>query len=119
MSCIYIYIWFATNSIENRFWRLSLPIGGSTDHPLANPFGPSSPNLLGVALDPILVVVGGDEILRDRVEDYARRLKELRKKIEYVEFEGEQHGFFTERPSSQVAERVIQIIKAFMAENSH
>jgi acetyl esterase/lipase len=69
---------------ESRFWRLSLPIGGSLDHPLANPFGPSSPNLAGVALDPILVVVGGDEILRDRVEEYARRLKVLRKKIEYV-----------------------------------
>jgi acetyl esterase/lipase len=74
---------------------LFLPIGGSPNHPLANPFGPSSPNLAGVALDsldPILVVVGGDEILRDRVEDYARRLKVLlRKKIEFA---GEQHAWF-------------------------
>ncbi|KAE8010258.1 hypothetical protein FH972_006643 [Carpinus fangiana] len=46
--------------------RLSLLIGGNADHPLANPLGPSSPNLAEVALDPILVVVGGDEILRDR-----------------------------------------------------
>lgn len=70
-----------------------------------------------MALDPILVVVGGGEILRDRVEEYARRLKVFRKKIEYVEFEGEQHGFFTKRPFSQVAQRAIQIIKAFIAEN--
>jgi hypothetical protein len=28
----------------------------------------------------MLVVVGGDEILKDNLEDYARRLKKLRKK---------------------------------------
>ncbi|XP_030957402.1 probable carboxylesterase 15 [Quercus lobata] len=102
----------------NRFWRLSLPIGGAKDHPLMNPFGPSSPKLAEVNLNPMLVVVGSDEILKDRVEDYAKKLKELGKKIEYVEFEGKQHGFFTDHPFSEVAERVIQIIKGFVAENS-
>ncbi|GMY21773.1 probable carboxylesterase 15 [Fagus crenata] len=86
--------------------------------PLVNPFGPSSPNLAEVTIDPILVVVGSDEILKDRVEDYARSLKELGKKIEYVEFEGKQHDFFTDHPLSEVAKRVIQLIKGFMTENS-
>lgn len=85
---------------------------------MVNPFGPASPNLAEVALDPILVIVGGDETLKDRAKNYARRLKEMGKKIEYVEFEGKQHGFFSEHPSiSQVAERVVQIIKGFIAEN--
>lgn len=83
-----------------------------------NPFGPSSPKLSDLKLKPMLVVVGSDEILKDRVEDYAKKLKELGKKIEYVEFEGKQHGFFTDHPFSEVAERVIQIIEGFMAENS-
>ncbi|XP_021776023.1 probable carboxylesterase 15 [Chenopodium quinoa] len=73
----------------DRFWRLSLPKGEDRDHPIANPFGPSSPNLELVSLDPMLIIVGGKEIMKDRVEDYAKRLKELGKDITYVEFEGQ------------------------------
>ncbi|XVF31403.1 hypothetical protein REPUB_Repub16aG0143000 [Reevesia pubescens] len=102
-----------------RFWRLSIPVGSTFDDPLVNPFGPCSQSLEEVALDPILVVVGGSEILRDRLEDYARRLKQLGKKIEFVEFEGEQHGFFTDHPLSEVAKKVIQHIRDFILENSN
>ncbi|KAI5585843.1 hypothetical protein BDE02_06G171700 [Populus trichocarpa] len=104
--------------ILDRFWRLSMPAGASRDHPLANPFGPGSLNLELVALDPIMVIVGGCELLRDRGEDYARRLKEMGKKIEYVEFEGKQHGFFTNDPYSEASEEVIQVMKKFVIENS-
>ncbi|THG13618.1 hypothetical protein TEA_024054 [Camellia sinensis var. sinensis] len=101
------------------FWRLSLPEGATKDHPLSNPFGPSkSLSLKDTALDPILVVVGGGEILRDRVEDYARRLKEFGKKIDYVEFEGKEHGFFTTKSSSEEAKGVMQIFIDFMSKNS-
>lgn len=97
-----------------------MPIGESRDHPLANPFGPESPNLAHVELDPILVIVGGNELLKDRAIDYATRLKELGKNIEYVEFEGREHGFFTNDSfSSEVAEEVGQILKRFMFENSN
>ncbi|EOY11535.1 Alpha/beta-Hydrolases superfamily protein, putative [Theobroma cacao] len=102
-----------------RFWRLSIPAGSTLDHPLVNPFGPSGQNLAEVPLDPILVVVGGGEILRDRVEDYAARLKHLGKKTEFVEFEGQQHGFLTDHPFSEVAEKVIQRIRDFILENSN
>ncbi|PSS01650.1 Carboxylesterase [Actinidia chinensis var. chinensis] len=105
--------------VLDRFWRLSLPAGETADHPLANPFGPNSPNLKPIALDPILVIVGGREMLKDRVEDYARRLKELGKKIEHVEFEGKQHGFFTNEPYSDVANKVLQVIKNFILMNSN
>ncbi|KAJ4719405.1 putative Alpha/beta-Hydrolases superfamily protein [Melia azedarach] len=99
------------------FWRLSVPTGATQDHPLVNPFGPSSPSLKNVAVDPLLVVVGGDEILKDRAENYARKLKELEKKIAYVELAGQQHGYFIDHPLSAAAEKVIQIIKRFMADN--
>ncbi|GMI79346.1 hypothetical protein like AT5G06570 [Hibiscus trionum] len=103
----------------DRFWRLSIPVGSTLDDPSANPFGPYSQSLAAVPLDPILVVVGGDEILRDRVEDYATRLRELGKKVEFVEFEGQQHGFFTDHPFSEVAGKVIQRMRDFILENSN
>ncbi|PON44932.1 Alpha/beta hydrolase fold [Parasponia andersonii] len=102
----------------DRFWRLSMPEGETRDHPLANPFGPNSPSLEKVALDPILVIVGGNELLRDRAEDYAMRLKEMGKKVEYVDFDGQQHGFFTNDPYSKISHQVLQVIKRFMIQNS-
>ncbi|KAM2890619.1 hypothetical protein FF1_008750 [Malus domestica] len=105
--------------ILDRFWRLSMPEGETRDHPMVNPFGPNSPNLEKVALDPILVIVGGNELLKDRVESYWRKLKDLGKKIEYVEFEGEQHGFLTNDPYSEVSNEALQVIKRFMTENSN
>ncbi|CAJ1967343.1 unnamed protein product [Sphenostylis stenocarpa] len=107
-----------TLDMLDRFWRLSIPIGGTRDHPLANPFGPISPNLAHVKLDPILVIVGGNELLKDRAKDYATRLKEQGKNIEYVEVKGKEHGFLTHDSCSQVAQEVLQVIKRFMLQNS-
>lgn len=97
-----------------RFWRLSLPVGKNQDHPFANPFGPLSRNLEPVILDPILVIAGGKELLRDRVETYARKLKELGKKVFFVEFEEQQHGFFVNDPYSNLGNRVLKKIKDFI-----
>ncbi|KAK4358972.1 hypothetical protein RND71_021201 [Anisodus tanguticus] len=109
---------FLNMQILDRFWRLSLPIGATEDHPLANPFGPLSPKLEPMKLDPLLVIVGGNELLKDRVEDYASKLKELNKDVDYSEFEGMHHGFFTNDPFSQVANLVLQEIKYFMRRTS-
>ncbi|CAH2056745.1 unnamed protein product [Thlaspi arvense] len=57
------------------FWRLSIPLGESRDHPAVNPFGPASPPLETAELDPILVVVGGSDLLKDRAEEYAEKLR--------------------------------------------
>ncbi|KAJ4978811.1 hypothetical protein NE237_009591 [Protea cynaroides] len=105
--------------ISDRFWRLSLPIGETTDHPLANPFGPATPSLEPVALDPILAVVGSYDILKDRIQDYSKRLKEWGKKIEYDEFEAADHGFFALHPNTEAANKLMQDIKRFITENSN
>ncbi|KAL9274386.1 Carboxylesterase 15-like protein [Drosera capensis] len=106
-------------NLENidRFWRLSLPIGATRDHPLANPFGPDTPSLEGVPLAPMLVVMGEHDPLKDRVKDYSDRLKKLGNKVEYVEFEGEEHGFSTHRPDSKAVTELVELIKKFIAEN--
>ncbi|KEH29724.1 putative carboxylesterase [Medicago truncatula] len=98
----------------DRYWRLSIPIGEDTDHPLVNPFGPRSKSLEEIDLDPILVVVGENDLLKDRTEDYARRLKNWGKNIEYVEFEGQQHGFFTIDPNSEPSKELMLVIKQFI-----
>nr|GMD46325.1 probable carboxylesterase 15 [Ipomoea batatas] len=106
---------FLNLEILDRFWRLSLPFGGTPDHPLANPFGPASPSLEAVKLDPILVIVGSQEVLKDRVENYAMKLKEQKKEVDYVVFQGKQHGFFTNDPFSDVSIQVLQELQHFMS----
>ncbi|KAG5033399.1 hypothetical protein JHK85_017381 [Glycine max] len=106
---------FLNLELIDRFWRLSIPIGETTDNPLVNPFGPYSQSLEAIDFDPILVVAGGSDLLKDRAEDYAKRLKEWgNKDIEYVEFEGQQHGFFTIDPNSEPSNKLMLIIKQFI-----
>ncbi|KAK4492304.1 hypothetical protein RD792_003107 [Penstemon davidsonii] len=107
---------FLNFELIDRFWRLSIPVGETTDHPLVNPFGPISPNLEELDLDPILVVVGGSDLLKDRAKEYAEKLKKWGKKIEYVEFEGQQHGFFTINPDSEPSKKLMLLIQKFIAD---
>ncbi|KAJ6717144.1 ARYLACETAMIDE DEACETYLASE [Salix koriyanagi] len=109
---------FLNWELIDRFWRLSIPIGETTDHPLVNPFGPQSRSLEPLDLDPILVVMGGSDLLKDRAKDYAERLQNWGKDTQYVEFEGQQHGFFTINPNSEPATKLMQIIKTFVVEKS-
>ncbi|CAI9097528.1 OLC1v1033976C1 [Oldenlandia corymbosa var. corymbosa] len=105
-----------TLELLDCFWRLSLPIGETADHPLANPFGPLSPSLESVILDPLLVIVGGGELMKDRVENYANKLKELGKEVKYLEFQGKPHAFFTNDPYSDVSSEVLKQIKSFISQ---
>lgn len=89
------------------------------DYPIANPFGPKSPSLESIKLDPILVLVGGREVMKDRIEDYSKKLKEMGKEIDYVEFKGEEHGFFINQPFSPVAHKVLEDLTNFMTKYSN
>ncbi|CAI9097527.1 OLC1v1033975C1 [Oldenlandia corymbosa var. corymbosa] len=104
--------------ILDRLWMLSLPIGKNADHPLANPFGPYSKNLETVKMDPMLIIAGEKELLKDRVENYAMKLKSFGKKVEYAEFEGQYHGFFINDPYSKLGDRVLQHLESFISKLS-
>lgn len=108
---------FLNLELNDRFWRLSVPLGANTDHPLVNPFGPESVNLEVVGIEPMLVVVGGCDLLRDRAVEYAEMLKEWGKPVEVAEFEGQQHGFFTINPWSEPANELMQVVKSFTDKN--
>ena len=77
-----------TVETADQFWRTALPAGATRDHPVANPFGPDSPDLEAVALPPVLVEAPEGDVLRDRVLLYAARLKEMGKAVELAEFKG-------------------------------
>lgn len=109
---------FLNLELIDRFWRLSIPIGSSTDHPLVNVFGPRSRNLEALEMDPIMVVVGGADLLKDRAVEYEEKLKKQGKKIELVEFEGKQHGFFTIDPNSEASNQLMLLINHFVAQHS-
>ncbi|OEL35033.1 putative carboxylesterase 15 [Dichanthelium oligosanthes] len=108
---------FLTLPGYDRLWRLALPPGATRDHPFANPFGPESPALGGVALLPMLVVAAELDLLRDRVADYVARLKAMGKPVELVQFEGQHHGFFVVEPAGEAASEVVRLVKRFVYGN--
>ncbi|XP_047059021.1 probable carboxylesterase 15 [Lolium rigidum] len=103
-----------TVDMSDQLWHMSLPVGASRDHAVANPFGPDSPSLTAVDLPPALVVVPGSDVLRDHVRGYAARLKDMGKTVEVVEFEGEQHGFSVLRPSGEALNELMRVLGRFV-----
>ncbi|KAL0736446.1 hypothetical protein Bca4012_012656 [Brassica carinata] len=104
-----------TLDLLDKFWRLSLPEGATRDHPMANPFGPTSPALESISIEPMLVIAGGSELLRDRAKEYAYKLKKMGgKRVDYIEFENEEHGFYNHSPSSDASQQLLRIIGDFM-----
>uniref|UniRef100_M8CBX4 Putative gibberellin receptor GID1L2 n=1 Tax=Aegilops tauschii TaxID=37682 RepID=M8CBX4_AEGTA len=100
--------------ICEQLWHMSLPVGASRDHPVANPFGPESPSLAPVELPPALVVAPLGDVLRDRVLGYAARLKDMGKDVELAEFEGQQHGFSVLQPFGKAADELMRVLRRFV-----
>ncbi|XP_047061219.1 probable carboxylesterase 15 [Lolium rigidum] len=111
-----------TVDMSDQLWHMSLPVGASRDHPVANPgyhpvanpFGPDSPSLTAVDLPPALVVVPGSDVLRDHVRGCAARLKDMGKTVEVVEFAGEQHGFSVLQPFGEAADELMRVLRRFV-----
>ncbi|XP_065867152.1 carboxylesterase 15 [Euphorbia lathyris] len=103
---------FLNWDLIDRFWRLSIPMGDTRDVAIVNPERESFEK---VELDPMLVIMGENDLLKDRSKDYVKRLKDLGNNIEYVEFEGQQHGFFTLHPNSQPSNHLMLIINNFIS----
>ncbi|KAF0907939.1 hypothetical protein E2562_022325 [Oryza meyeriana var. granulata] len=98
----------------DQMWRLALPAGSTRDHPAANPFGPESPPLDGVPFPPVLIVDPERDVLRDRIADYAARLKAMGKHVELVKFEGQDHGFFVFDPMSEASGELVRVVRLFV-----
>eukprot|EP01018_Ginkgo_biloba_P010857 Gb_19420 [translate_table: standard] len=107
---------FLNLELNDRYWRLSLPIGANRDHPICNPFSPEAPRLKDAVLPPVLVIAGGRDLLRDREIEYAQALKKYGKQVELIVFEEEQHCFFTLTPHSQASQQLMQHIIRFLLE---
>ncbi|CAL5078446.1 unnamed protein product [Urochloa decumbens] len=106
---------FLNRDMAGRYVRLSLPAGAAADHPFLNPFSPdTAPGLEGVDVGPTLVVVAGDDMLRDRNLEYVRRMKEMGKPVEAVEFKGQGHAFFSLRPWSGAVDEMVRAVKGFI-----
>ncbi|CAL5078448.1 unnamed protein product [Urochloa decumbens] len=105
---------FPNLDLVDQFWRLSLPAGATRDHPVANPFGPESPDLGPLDFGPVLVVAGGLDLIRDRTVDYAERLAAMGKPVELAEFAGKAHGFYLHEPWSEATGELIQAVARFV-----
>eukprot|EP01018_Ginkgo_biloba_P007959 Gb_39438 [translate_table: standard] len=86
-------------SVENCdwFWNLFLPEGADRNHAAANVFGPNSSDISGLALPPTLVVVGGQDLLRDWQLRYFENMKKLNKDVELIFYKEAIHSFHTFR----------------------
>ncbi|XP_051150132.1 probable carboxylesterase 15 [Andrographis paniculata] len=111
---------FLNLDILDRFWRLSLPEGETADHPLANPSSGGSGSLL-LSSSRMLVVVGEREVMRDRIHNYYKTLELLKDKDkdkdndkEYVEFPGQQHGFYLTSPFSPATQHLLRHLRRFL-----
>ncbi|KAH9329596.1 hypothetical protein KI387_001704 [Taxus chinensis] len=77
--------------MTDTMWRLALPLGSNKDHPFCNPLVETSAGSL--VLPPMLFLIGGRDILKDKQLQYCEFLKGCGKQIQVRVFEEEGHGF--------------------------
>ncbi|KAG2606812.1 hypothetical protein PVAP13_4NG230586 [Panicum virgatum] len=108
---------YLTPAICEKYTRLAMPEGWPWDHPVLNLAGPRAPPLGDVAMAPVLVVAAGRDLLRDRNREYARRMKEWGKDVEFVVVDGADHGFFHRFPWSEHADEVVRVVRRFVVDH--
>jgi acetyl esterase/lipase len=101
-------------SVRSRM--MALPEGVDKDHPFSNPLAASSdyPTLAKATLPPLLIVVGGRDMLRDRAKAYYESLVKHGKAAEMIVFEEENHGFYALKQDAESTETLIQHITHFV-----
>eukprot|EP01018_Ginkgo_biloba_P013996 Gb_31960 [translate_table: standard] len=98
---------------DDMVWRLALPVGSNKDHRFSNPFGPQSPSLTDATLPPMIVVIGGRDLLSSRHLEYCQALKKCGKQIRVLLFEEEDHGFIGRNLEGQSSLRVLECVCDF------
>jgi len=90
-------------------------VGSNRDHPFSNPWSDEAPKLEDVLLPPLLVAIGGRDMLRDRGLDYCESLKQCGKSVEVMVAEEEEHGFYALKPHGPSSQRLMERISRFMS----
>ncbi|XP_039155954.1 probable carboxylesterase 15 [Eucalyptus grandis] len=78
------------------------------------PMGQSVRAFESMALDRILVIAGGTEMMKDRIDHHVKRLAKMGKVVEYRVFEGQRHDFFLNNSCSKTGGEVAQAIMRFI-----
>jgi len=104
-------------SVRNRM--MALPEGADKDHPFSNPLAasPDYPTLAEATLPPLLIVIGGRDMLRDRAKAYYETLIKHDKAAQIIAFEEEKHGFYAFKQDAGCTEALIQHIARFVQAN--
>ncbi|XP_048544781.1 probable carboxylesterase 15 isoform X2 [Triticum urartu] len=108
---------FLSRDVAERYNRLALPAGANKDYPLMNPLGPDSPGL-GPVGGRVLVVVGGDDMLKDNQVRYVDGMKAAGNDVELAVFAGKEHGFFSRGPWSETSGEVVRVVGRFMGRDA-
>lgn len=101
-------------SVRSRM--MALPEGANKDHPFSNPLAASSdyPTLAEATLPPLLIVLGGRDMLRDRAKAYHESLVKHGKAAQMIMFEEENHGFYALQQGAESTETLMQHIALFV-----
>ncbi|KAM1919307.1 hypothetical protein FF1_023834 [Malus domestica] len=107
-----------TLSNSDAYWRLSLPLGASRDHPWCNPLTNSSmAKLRDLRLPSMMVCVSELDILKDRNFELCNGLSSMGKRVETTMYKGVGHAFqvlHNYQLSYSRTQELISHVKAFM-----
>ncbi|CAN6571781.1 unnamed protein product [Malus baccata var. baccata] len=107
-----------TLSNSDAYWRLSLPLGASRDHPWCNPLANSSmAKLRDLRLPSMMVCVSELDILKDRNFELCNGLSSMGKRVETTMYKGVGHAFqvlHNYQLSYSRTQELISHVKAFM-----
>ncbi|KAK9946540.1 hypothetical protein M0R45_012001 [Rubus argutus] len=103
-------------SMVDTWWSFVCPSENEGDDPLINPFLDGAPSLDKLACGKVLVLVAGNDILRDRGSLYYDELVKSNwaGSKEFIETEGEDHVFHIFNPNCEKAKSLIKDLSSFI-----
>lgn len=132
MGMIHPYFWGTEPigmEIKDRFrkemvdgwWKFVCPSEKGCDDPLINPFVDGAPSLKGLECEEVLVIVAGEDILRERGRVYYEELKKSgwEGRAEMVETGGKDHVFHIFDPNCDEAKALIKRLALFVNQIKH
>ncbi|CAI0558384.1 unnamed protein product, partial [Linum tenue] len=106
---------YFSGSKPSNMWAFVCPSSPDNDDPRINPVGPNAPSLTGLGSKRVMVIVAGEDGLRDRGRLYYEGVEKSGWKggAEFVEIEGEGHCFHLYNLESEKAGILIKRLVAF------